>query len=110
MTEEKPMPKMNMSVPHQLGQDEALGRIQHLIADVREQHGNQLSDVHETWSGTTCDLGWKSMGMGMSATVQVNPSDVTIDSNMPMAFTMFKGKVEEIVRDRVTQALAPATA
>jgi hypothetical protein len=104
------MPKVNLSVPHDLGQEEATARIKNLLTEVREKYGSQVSDIHEDWNGNTCDLGWKSMGMGMSAKIQVNAADVTVDGTMPMAFMAFKGKMESLVRDRVTQALAPATA
>ena len=104
------MPKVNLSVPHELGQEEATARIKHLLTEVREKYGNQVSDIHEDWNGSSCDLAWKSMGMGMSANIQVNASDVTVDGTMPMAFMAFKGKMESLVRDRVTQALAPAPA
>ncbi|MFL5761863.1 MAG: polyhydroxyalkanoic acid system family protein [Thermomicrobiales bacterium] len=102
------MPKVSLTVQHELGEDEARNRIQHLLADVREKYGRQVSDIREEWNGNSCDLGWKSMGMGMSATIQIHPSDVSVDGNMPMAFMAFKGKMEQLVRDRVTQALAPA--
>lgn len=102
------MPKVSLTVPHELGEDEARNRIQQLLADVREKYGRQVSDIREEWNGNSCDLGWKSMGMGMSATIQIHPSDVSVDGNMPMAFMAFKGKMEQLVRDRVTQALAPA--
>jgi hypothetical protein len=104
------MPKVNISVPHELSQAEARSRVEHLVTDVREKYGHQLSDVHENWNGDSCELGWKSMGMGMSATLQVNPSDVTVDGTMPMAFMAFKGKMEQLVRDRLTQALGPQPA
>jgi hypothetical protein len=104
------MPKVSLTVPHELGQDEARDRIQHLLADVREKYGKQVSDIREEWNGNSCDLAWKSMGMGMSATIQINPSDVSVDGNMPMAFMAFKGKMEQLVRERVTQALAPTPA
>ncbi len=101
------MPKINLSIPHELTQEEAQTRIQKLIADTREHYGGQLSDVHETWNGNTCDLGWKSMGMGMSATLTVNEHDVAVDGSMPMAFMAFKGRMEQLVRSRVGDALAP---
>lgn len=101
------MPKVNMVIPHELSQDEARARMEHLLADVRAKYGHQVSDIREDWNGNSCDLGWKSMGMGMSTNIQVNPSDVTIDGTMPMAFMAFKGKIEQLVRDRVIQALAP---
>jgi len=104
------MPKVSLTVPHELGEDEARKRIQQLLVDVREKYGRQVSDIREEWNGNSCDLGWKSMGMGMTATIQVHPSDVTVDGNMPMAFMAFKGKMEQLVRERVTQALAPTPA
>jgi hypothetical protein len=103
------MPKVNLSVPHSLGQAEAQGRVQKLITDTRAQFGGQLSDVHETWNANVCDLSWKSMGMGMSATVTVNEGDVAVDGSMPMAFMAFKGKMEGLVRGRLSDALAAPT-
>jgi hypothetical protein len=108
--EEVEVPKVNITVPHGLGQEQAKSRVEHLLADTLDKYGKQLSDVREQWNGNTCDLGWKSMGMGMSATVQVNPSDVAVEGSMPMAFMAFKGKMEQLVRDRLTTALAPESA
>lgn len=100
------MPKVVLTVPHELGQSTAQTRVANLVTDVRAKYGGQLTDVREEWNGNTCELGWKSMGMGMTATLVVNDADVMVDGTMPMAFMAFKGKMEGIVRDRLTQALA----
>jgi Putative polyhydroxyalkanoic acid system protein (PHA_gran_rgn) len=101
------MPKVVLTVPHELGQAGAQTRVVGLITDVLAKYGSQLSDVHQEWNGNTCNLGWKSMGMGMTAVLVVNDADVSVDGTMPMAFMAFKGKMEGIVRDRLTAALAP---
>jgi len=102
------MPKSTIVVPHQLSSDEAVKRVKALLADVQQKHGSQLSDVHEEWNGNDAQLSWKSMGMGVSANLSVKPSEVEVVANLPMAFTMFKGKVESLVKEQLSQALSPA--
>jgi hypothetical protein len=47
------MPKMSVTVPHQLGQAEALTRVQTMIGGLKRQYGDQISDLHEQWTGRT---------------------------------------------------------
>jgi hypothetical protein len=101
------MPKSTIVVPHQLSSDEALKRVKALLADVQQKHAGQLSDVHEEWNGNDCQLSWKSMGMGMTANLSVKPSEVEAVANLPMAFTMFKGKLESLVKEQLSHALSP---
>ena len=44
------MPTVNVSVPFQISQDEALTRIQTHIAQIRALYGNKVSDLRESWS------------------------------------------------------------
>jgi Putative polyhydroxyalkanoic acid system protein (PHA_gran_rgn) len=101
------MPKTTIVVPHQLPPEEALRRVKALLADVQQEHGGQLSDVHQEWNGNEGRLSWKSMGKGMTANLSVKPSEVEVVANLPIAFTMFKGKLEGLVRDQLSRALSP---
>jgi hypothetical protein len=47
------------------------------------------------------------MGLGMTATLSVKPSEVEAVANLPMAFTMFKGKLESLVKERLSDARSP---
>src|SRR5690606_28720635 len=50
---ERRMPKMKMTIPHTLGQDEARQRVQGMISNMKEQYGDKVSDLEEEWSGDT---------------------------------------------------------
>ena len=57
------MPKMKMTIPHTLGQDEARQRVQGMISNMKEQYGDKVSDLEEEWSGDTGRFSLKAMGM-----------------------------------------------
>ena len=47
------MPKMSMTIPHTLGQDEARSRVEGMISTMKDQYGDRVSDLHEEWTGDT---------------------------------------------------------
>ena len=101
------MPGMSIVVPHSLTQDQALGRIKGLLATVKTDYGDKVTDLTETWSGNRADFAFKAMGMGVSGTLVVSPGQVELNGKLPFAALPFKGKIEETIRTRATQLLAP---
>lgn len=47
------MPKLEIKVPHELTQSEALIRIQKFLPELKSQHSYRISDLEESWSGST---------------------------------------------------------
>ena len=47
------MPKMSMTIPNSLGQDEARSRVQGMISNMKDQYGDRVSDLREEWNGDT---------------------------------------------------------
>jgi hypothetical protein len=102
------MPSFNMSVPNPLGQEEALSKIQNLLGQVKEEHGDKISDLQESWSGNTGTFSLTAMGMKVSGTLAVKPDEVTIDGNIPFAAVPFKGQIEKVIREQAEKVLTPA--
>jgi len=100
------MPKIKLSVPHQLGQDEAKSRISKLIADSRAKFGDKVTDLEETWTGNTDVFSLRVMGFSIDGRLDVQPSEVLIDINFPWAAVLFKDRVESEILKHARELLA----
>jgi Putative polyhydroxyalkanoic acid system protein (PHA_gran_rgn) len=100
------MPSVQLTIPHQLGQEEALARLKGLLAKVKNRYQNQISDLQESWNDNVVDFSFKTYGFGISGQMAVEPADVRFDAKVPMAAMMFKGKIEQTLRDEITRVLS----
>jgi hypothetical protein len=100
------MPKITLTVPHQLGQDEAKSRISKLLADTRAQFGNKITDVEEAWTGNTDAFRFRAMGFTIDGQLEVQPAGVRIDINLPWAALPFKSRVESEILKHARALLA----
>lgn len=93
------MPKIKLSVPHRLNQDEARSRVTRLIAESKEKFGDHVSDLQESWNGNLDNFSFRAMGFSVEGQLDVQPAEVRIEINFPWAALPFKGRVEsEIVK------------
>ena len=74
------MSNLSMSIPHQLGKEEALNRIQSVLKNVEAKFGNQVSDLQQDWQSNTGNFSFRVMNMPVSGTLIVNDNDVALDS------------------------------
>ncbi len=100
------MSSLNIKVPHHLTQDEALARIKSLFVRIRQEQKDKISDVKEEWEGNTGSFQFKSFGQNLAGVIDVNASDVEINSKLPLTLSLFKGKIEEVIRDKAKELLA----
>jgi hypothetical protein len=100
------MPKLNISIPHELTQAEARRRIKSAIADAKKKYGEKIDELQESWKGYSGTLNVTAMGQKLAVLVTVNSSDVTVQSALPMIAMMFRGKIEAAIRQEGTKLLA----
>ena len=100
------MPSMTIVIPHQLTPEEAMSRIQNLLGEVKNDYGDRVSDLRETWTDTGGEFSFKAMGFSVSGTLRVKPGEVEMKGNYPLAAIPLKGKIESMIRDRATKLLA----
>jgi hypothetical protein len=99
------MPSLKISVPHNLGQEEATMRLKGFLTKVRERYQNQVSDLEETWTDNRLDFAFKTYGFHIKGRIVVEPAEVQFEGQLPFAAMMFKGKIEQTLRDEITRVL-----
>jgi hypothetical protein len=100
------MSKLEMNIPHQLDQQEAISRVQNLMKRVESQFGAQVKDVEQEWNGNQGRFSFKVMNMPVSGTLTVNQTDVALDSQLPMAAAMFSGKIKSVIMEEAKKVLS----
>ena len=99
------MPSLKLTVPHQLGQEEAAGRLKGFLAKVKQRYQNQVSDLQENWVDNALDFSFKTYGFQIKGRMVVDPADVKFEGQIPFAAMMFKGKIEQTIRDEMNRLL-----
>src|SRR6185503_4227781 len=97
---------IDITIPHQLSQPQAMGRIQSLIANVKAEHGDKISDLREQWVDNVGTYSFSAMGFSVTGTITVMPTSVRLTGNLPFAASFFKNTIESTIRERATDLLA----
>ena len=100
------MPKLSITVPHSLGQDNATERLKERFATARGDYEEHVSNLEEHWDGNTLSFRFTTFGANVKGTVTVEPSQVNVHANLPLMAAMFKGTIETQIRDRFAKLLA----
>lgn len=99
------MSKLNMSLKHKLPQEEALKRVKQLLGNLKNEHGDKISDLHENWSGNSCRFSFKAKGFSVSGTLEVGQTEVTLNGELPFLAGMFRGMIEDTIRQHAQKLL-----
>lgn len=100
------MPKLSLEVSHVLGQAEAAKRLKAKFAAVRAQYQSQVKELREEWLDHNFSFAFQTMGMDVSGTIAVEPEKVCLAANLPFAAMLFKGMIEQRIRQEVGNLLA----
>jgi hypothetical protein len=99
------MPNLNIAIPHNLSQDDALKRIKGAIAQAKVEHSNSVKDLQENWNGNVGTFSGSAMGQTVSATITVNASEIVFDLALPFAASLIKRPIEAGIRDFTAKLL-----
>lgn len=100
------MSKMKVSVPHNLTMDDARQRLENFVGILKQEYGSNLDNVREDWHGNKGTFSFKAMGMAVEGNVSVEPNEVYIEGDLPMAALPFKGKIESTIKDQLKTLLS----
>ena len=100
------MPKMSISVPHSLGEEEAVARLKKATVKVLEEYQDQAKDVEQTWEGNNLNVRFRTMGMNFKGDIQVAPESVDVGEEIPFAAMLFKSKIEKGIKSELEKLLA----
>lgn len=93
------MPKLAISVPHDLGEDEARNRIKGFVKTFVREKGQPVSDISESWVDHTACFSFRIMGFFIEGSLHVEESCVRLEGSFPLAALPFKKGVERDIRD-----------
>ena len=103
------MPKLEMTIPHKLSQEEALKRIKTLLGEVKKQFANKISNLLEEWGGNVGKFSFSTLGFNVSGRLIVSQSQIELLGNIPFAAVLLKGKIESVIRERANALLTNAS-
>jgi len=100
------MPKLLTTIPHLLGEEEAIRRLRDGFNNIKETCRDQVQDLQESWNGNTLTFRFSGFGFRIKGTVVAESREVKVAAVLPFAAMMFKGMIERQVQDHVSKLLA----
>jgi hypothetical protein len=95
----------NVSVPHRLGRDEALVRVQKFLDQVRQNYGDDVSNVRGQWNENRLEFGFAARGLAVQGTLLVEDHAVHVSGPLPLAAMFFRGRIELQIRTELEKLL-----
>ena len=87
-----------VSVPHQLGRDEAIRRLKDGLRWAREKYGAVITVQQEEWTGNHLALRISALGQAAAALVDVSDADVTLSVELPWLLARFAEKAQTLLQ------------
>ena len=100
------MPSVSVAVPHALPEEEAARRLKVRYDAVKTSYASEIKDLHEEWDGNSLRCRFSTFGMKVSGTVTAEPGLVRVLVDLPFVAMMFKGRIEEKIREELGTLLA----
>jgi hypothetical protein len=97
------MPNFSMEVPHALGRDTAIQRLQQFIDKVRTR--SDVSDLTESWTDNVLNFSFKTFGLTVEGGATVEDDRVRMDGKLPLAAAPFRGRIEGSIHDELQKIL-----
>jgi len=96
---------ITVSIPHRLGQAEALRRIKSGLGNVRANYGTLLAIEEEVWAGNRLTFRVRSMGQAAAGTIDVEEDRVLLDVALPWLLGVLAEKIVPAIRKQGTLML-----
>jgi len=100
------MPKLSVSVAHTLSQEEATRRLQDHFQEAFQKFQEHIQNYEQEWENNRLQFRFTTFGFGIQGNVNSEPSEVRVQADLPLAAMMFKGMIEQQIREELTRALA----
>jgi putative polyhydroxyalkanoic acid system protein len=95
---ELPMSKpLVVSIPHQLGKDEAIRRLKGGLGQLKEKTDGKLAAVEDSWSDNRADFRLAVLGQTASGNLEVLEDSVRLEVQLPWLLAMVAEKVRPLI-------------
>ena len=100
------MPQLSVEVPHALTPAQAKARLKEKIDSARDSFGGQVNALQEDWDEQGVSFSFQAVGMRVAGRVRVESRRVHVTADLPLAAIMFRGVIEDRVRQELANVLA----
>ncbi|NVM22007.1 MAG: polyhydroxyalkanoic acid system family protein [Desulfobacterales bacterium] len=100
------MPRIKISVPHNLRVDEVRDRIKNLLGEFKNKTAYKVSRIQESWVDGTAHFSLRIMGFFVEGSLYVEPSRVRLEGKFPVAALPFKSMVQRDIIDSARKFLS----
>lgn len=89
-----------VSIPHNLGKDEAVRRMKSGLGSVTEQYGNVVKVDREIWTGDRLDFAVTAMMQQVSGNIDVADDHVRLEVTLPWLLARLANGAQALIRDK----------
>lgn len=99
------MPKLTVTVNHDLGAEEAIRRIKEKQETMITGGETEATDIEINWNGNEMEFQFKTFGAKINGMMVVTDNDVTVTLALPMLAMAFKGQISSRVENELQDLL-----
>ena len=99
------MANLNMSIPHNLKQDDARRRVDKLMKDFTDHYAGQISKLKEDWKGNVCAYSFEAEGYLVSGTLTVKETEIELTGEIPYPASLFMSMIEATILEKAKALL-----
>ncbi|WP_029003406.1 polyhydroxyalkanoic acid system family protein [Azorhizobium doebereinerae] len=96
---------LTVSVPHSLGREEAVRRLQKGTSLLREKFGDKITIVEDTWTDAHLDFKVAAMGQQAAGQIDVAEDAVHLAVELPYLLHLAGTKIKDLIQKQGTVLL-----
>jgi hypothetical protein len=94
-----------VSIPHRLGQDEALRRLKSGLGSAQARFGHLFAIQEETWTGNHLQFRVSALGQHASGSMDVAENEVRLEVSLPWLLAKVAETIQPYIRKEGTLLL-----
>lgn len=96
---------MQVNIPHQFSQKEAIAKVKKALADARPQLQGKAVVEEERWEGEMLHFAFTAQGQSISGNLKVGEGVFELYAKLPLMMKLFEGKIERAIKEQVALAM-----
>jgi len=89
-----------VSIPHNLGKEEAVRRMKNGLSRVQEQYGSYVTVTEEKWTGDQLNFSVTAMAQNVSGLINVADDHVQLEVTLPWLLARLANGAQAMIRDK----------
>ncbi len=89
-----------VSIPHHLGQQEALHRLQTGIEHLKQTYAGRITVLEDRWTNDRLDFRVSAMSQTITGSIEVGDEQVTVAVQLPLMLALLADKAKGMIQTR----------